>query len=132
MFLHLEDKTTHEKRGPIEVNLANPEEKYDLGNGYRVELLSYFPDFFYFDEEGKTEHEKRRCRTTRRLYSKMFTPTTPDGEVSFVAIRQNIEPAGTNKYKNDIRRHRDEKCNCAHCTEGLNTVDSRSWRYYFS
>ena len=97
MFLHLEDKTTHEKRGPIEVNLANPEEKYDLGNGYRVELLSYFPDF-YFDEEGKPS-TKTKVPNNPAFVFKMFTPTTPDGEVSFVAIRQNIEPAGTNKYK---------------------------------
>ena len=97
MFLHLEDKTIHEKRGPIEVNLANPEEKYDLGNGYRVELLSYFPDF-YFDEEGKPS-TKTKVPNNPAFVFKMFTPTTPDGEVSFVAIRQNIEPAGTNKYK---------------------------------
>lgn len=97
MFLHLEDKTIHEKRGPIEVNLANPEEKYDLGNGYRVELLSYFPDF-YFDEEGKPS-TKTKVPNNPAFVFKMFTPTKPDGEVSFVAIRQNIEPAGTNKYK---------------------------------
>ncbi len=97
MFLHLEDKTTSEKYGPIEVNLANPEEKYDLGNGYRVELLSYFPDF-YFDEEGKPS-TKTKVPNNPAFVFKMFTPTTPDGEVSFVAIRQNIEPAGTNKYK---------------------------------
>ena len=29
----------------------------------------------------------------------MFTPETPDGEVSFVGIQQNIEPDGNNKYK---------------------------------
>lgn len=97
MFLHLEDKTTHKKQGPIEVNLANPEEKYDLGNGYRVELLSYFPDF-YFDEEGKPS-TKTKVPDNPAFVFKMFTPATPDGEVSFVAIRQNIEPAGTNKYK---------------------------------
>jgi len=97
MFLHLEDKTTNEKQGPIEVNLANPEEKYDLGNGYRVELLSYFPDF-YFDEEGKPS-TKTKVPNNPAFVFKMFTPATPDGEVSFVAIRQNIEPAGTNKYK---------------------------------
>lgn len=97
MFLHLEDKSTHEKQGPIEVNLANPEEKYDLGNGYRVELLSYFPDF-YFDEEGKPS-TKTRVPNNPAFVFKMFTPATPDGEVSFVAIQQNIEPAGTNKYK---------------------------------
>lgn len=97
MFLHLEDKTTHEKQGPIEVNLANPEEKYDLGNGYRIELLSYFPDF-YFDEEGKPS-TKTKVPNNPAFVFKMFTPATPDGEVSFVAIRQNIEPAGANKYK---------------------------------
>ena len=33
----------------------------------------------------------------------MFTPETPDGEVSFVGIQQNIEPDGNNKYKMSLQ-----------------------------
>ncbi len=29
----------------------------------------------------------------------MYTPDKPEGEVSFVAIRENVEPLGENVYK---------------------------------
>lgn len=97
MSFHLQNKANNQKWGPIKVNLANPTEKYDLGNGYSLELLSYFPDF-YFDENGKP-NTKTKLPNNPAFVFKMFTPETPDGEVSFVGIRQNIEPDGNNKYK---------------------------------
>ncbi|WP_242214047.1 cytochrome c biogenesis protein ResB [Bacillus cereus group sp. BfR-BA-01383] len=97
MSFNLQNKETNQKWGPIKVNLANPTEKYDLGNGYSLELLSYFPDF-YFDENGKP-NTKTKLPNNPAFVFKMFTPETPDGEVSFVGIQQNIEPDGNNKYK---------------------------------
>jgi len=97
MSFHLQNKENNQKWGPIKVNLADPTEKYDLGNGYSLELLSYFPDF-YFDENGKP-NTKTKLPNNPAFVFKMFTPETPDGEVSFVGIQQNIEPDGNNKYK---------------------------------
>jgi len=97
MSFHLQNKDNNQKWGPIKVNLADPTEKYDLGNGYSLELLSYFPDF-YFDENGKP-NTKTKLPNNPAFVFKMFTPETPDGEVSFVGIQQNIEPDGNNKYK---------------------------------
>lgn len=97
MSFNLQNKENNQKWGPIKVDLANPTEKYDLGNGYSLELLSYFPDF-YFDENGKP-NTKTKLPNNPAFVFKMFTPETPDGEVSFVGIRQNIEPDGNNKYK---------------------------------
>lgn len=97
MFLHLEKKDSGQKWGPIDIDLANPKEKYDLGEGKSIELLSYFPDF-YFDESGKP-NTKTKLPNNPAFVFKMYTPETPKGEVSFVAIRQNIEPEGKNKYK---------------------------------
>jgi cytochrome c biogenesis protein len=77
--------------------LENPKETYDLGDGYSIKLLSYFPDF-YFDENGQP-NTKTKIPNNPAFVFKMFTPETPEGEVSFVGIQQNIEPEGNNQYK---------------------------------
>ncbi|MEI4830440.1 cytochrome c biogenesis protein ResB [Bacillus sp. FJAT-53711] len=97
MSFNLQKKDSGQKWGPITVDLTNPKEKYDLGNGYSLHLLSYFPDF-YFDESGKP-NTKTKIPNNPAFVFKMFTPETPKGEVSFVGIRQNIEPEGNNLYK---------------------------------
>ena len=97
MSFNLQKKDSGQKWGPITVDLTNPKETYDLGNGYSLHLLSYFPDF-YFDESGKP-NTKTKIPNNPAFVFKMFTPETPKGEVSFVGIRQNIEPEGNNLYK---------------------------------
>jgi len=97
MSFSLADKKTGEQFGAITVDLRNPKSIYDFGNGYRVELLSYFPDFT-FDEEGNPT-TKSKIPNNPAFVFKMFAPDRPKGEVSFVAIRQTIEPMGENKYK---------------------------------
>ncbi|WP_242142623.1 MULTISPECIES: cytochrome c biogenesis protein ResB [unclassified Bacillus cereus group] len=97
MSFHLQNKETKQKWGPVKVDLNHPKESYDLGNGYSLTLLSYFPDF-YFDESGKP-NTKTKLPNNPAFVFKMFTPKTPQGEISFVGIQQNIEPEGNNKYK---------------------------------
>ncbi|MEH7457797.1 cytochrome c biogenesis protein ResB [Bacillus sp. JJ1127] len=97
MSFYLQNKESNQKWGPIKVDLTNPQETYDLGDGYSLTLLSYFPDF-YFDESGKP-NTKTKLPNNPAFVFKMFTPQTPEGEVSFVGIRQNIEAEGNNKYK---------------------------------
>lgn len=97
MSFKLTDKQSGQAYGQLKVNLHDPQLKYDLGKGYRVELLSYFPDF-YFDEDGNP-NTKTKIPNNPAFVFKMFTPDRPKGEVSFVAIRQNLEPLGDNKYK---------------------------------
>ncbi|WP_078413639.1 cytochrome c biogenesis protein ResB [Priestia abyssalis] len=97
MSFKLTDKQSGQSYGQLKVNLHDPQLKYDLGNGYHVELLSYFPDF-YFDDDGNP-NTKTKVPNNPAFVFKMFTPDRPKGEVSFVAIRQNLEPLGDNKYK---------------------------------
>lgn len=97
MSFHLIDKKTNESFGTVTIPLQNPASSYDLGNGYKVELLSYFPDF-YFDENGNPA-TKSRVPNNPAFVFKMYAPDKPKGEVSFVAIRQTIEPFGDNQYK---------------------------------
>ena len=59
----------------------------------------------------------------------MFTPETPDGEVSFVGIQQNIEPDGNNKYKMSFAGVKC-KMHSTYCKKRFNALDSRCWRIY--
>ncbi|WP_246942302.1 cytochrome c biogenesis protein ResB [Bacillus pinisoli] len=97
MSFNLVDKATGEKVGPFKVNLLDPATDYDLGNGYRVELMSYFADFYFDDDQNPAS--KSKVPNNPAFVFNMFTPSTPDGEVSFVAIQENLEPLGENKYK---------------------------------
>lgn len=97
MSFRLTDKQTAKSFGTITVDLIQPEKEYDLGNGYKVQLLSYFPDF-YFDENGNP-NTRSKVPNNPAFVFKMFAPDRPKGEVSFTAIRQTIEPFGDNKYK---------------------------------
>lgn len=96
MTFSLTDKESGQTFGDIKIDLTNPEENYDLGNGYHVELMSYFPDFQIVDGEPSTKSSKP---VNPAFAFKMVTPDKPQGEVSFAAIQQTIEPMGENKYK---------------------------------
>jgi cytochrome c biogenesis protein len=97
MSFKLTDKDTEKSYGDITVNLNEPEKKFDLNNGYSVELMSYFPDF-EFDENGEPT-TKTRIPNNPAFVFKIFSPEKPKGEISFVAIQQTIEPFGDNQYK---------------------------------
>ncbi|WP_027408658.1 cytochrome c biogenesis protein ResB [Anoxybacteroides tepidamans] len=97
MSFQLIDKNTGQSFGAVTIDLHDPAPSYDLGKGYRVELLSYFPDF-YFDDDGNPA-TKTKIPNNPAFVFKMYAPDKPKGEVSFVAIRQTIEPFGNNKYK---------------------------------
>jgi cytochrome c biogenesis protein len=96
MTFSLTDKESGQTFGDITIDLTNPEENYDLGNGYHVELMSYFPDFQIVDGEPSSKSSKP---VNPAFAFKMVTPDKPQGEVSFAAIQQTIEPMGENKYK---------------------------------
>ncbi len=97
MSFDLVEKTTQNVYGSLKVDLFNPSSEYDLGNGYKVELMSYFPDF-YFDKEGDPSSKSKIPNNPAFIFN-MITPEKIDGEVSFVAIQQNLEPLGENSYK---------------------------------
>ncbi len=97
MSLALQNKETGEEFGVVTIDLSNPDKHYDLGDGYSVEIKSYFPDFeFNADGEPAT---KSRVPNNPAFVFEMKTPNKPEGEVSFVAIQETIEPLGDNEYK---------------------------------
>jgi cytochrome c biogenesis protein len=97
MSFTLINKQTNQPYGDLTINLFNPKDKYDLGNGYSVEVLSYFPDF-EFSKSGEPT-TKSRIPNNPAFVFRMKAPDQPKGESSFVAIKQTIEPFGNNEYK---------------------------------
>lgn len=96
MTFSLINKETGQSHGDIIIDLSNPKEKYNLNNGYTIELLSYFPDFQLIDGEPSTKSSKP---LNPAFAFKMITPDKPQGEFSFASIKQTIEPMGENQYK---------------------------------
>ncbi|WP_409270512.1 cytochrome c biogenesis protein ResB [Neobacillus sp. SCS-31] len=97
MTFSLTEKETGKDFGEIKIDLYEPKNTYELGDGYKVRLLGYYPDF-EFGEDGEPD-TKSRIPNNPAFVFKMITPDKPEGEVSFAAIRQTIEPEGNNKYK---------------------------------
>lgn len=97
MNFELVNKTTEQSLGKVAIDLTNPKKEYDLGNGTSVKLLVYTPDFSGF-ENGVPQTATSVPNNPAFLF-KMTTPDTPEGETSFVAIKDTLEPLGENQYK---------------------------------
>lgn len=101
MTFSLMNKQTNQTYGDVKIDLYNPKETYDLGKGYSVKILNYFPDF-EFAKNGEPSTKSRDPNNPAFIF-RMYTPDKPKGETSFVAIRQTIEPFGNNTYKMAFR-----------------------------
>lgn len=97
MSFQLVNKKSGESVGNITVDLHNPQATYPLKKGYLVELMHYYPDVEFNENSEPTT--KTRAPNNPAFIFKMITPDKPEGEVSFVAIRQNVEPPEENEYK---------------------------------
>ena len=98
MSFTLSNKSSEEEFGKFTVDLFDPEENYELEDGRKVELMGYYPDFDGFDKKGEPQTKSPIPNNPAFLF-KMFSPEKPDGEISFVGIRKNLEPLGENLYK---------------------------------
>jgi cytochrome c biogenesis protein len=97
MSFSLTNKKTDKAISDLTIDLRDPKTRYDLGKGYVVEILNYFPDF-EFAENGEPA-TKSRVPNNPAFVFRMVSPEKPKGETSFVAIKQTIEPFGDNQYK---------------------------------
>jgi cytochrome c biogenesis protein len=98
MSFQLQNAETEKPLGEFTVDLQNPQKEYDLGDGNKVVLEGYYPDF-YFDNERNQPATKTNVPNNPAFIFKMITPETPEGEVAFIGIRQNLDPSGDNQYK---------------------------------
>jgi cytochrome c biogenesis protein len=97
MVFDLTNKATEESLGQISIDLTNPQDEYVLDNGAKVSLMGYYPDFSGF-KDGVPQTATQTPNNPAFIF-KMYTPETPDGETSFVAIQNTLEPNGENSYK---------------------------------
>lgn len=96
MTFQLTDKETDASLGEFTVDLVEPEPVYELDNGAKVELLGYYADYAGI-EDGEPV-SKSPIPNNPAFIFKMTTLEKPEGEKSFVAIRQTLE-AEENQYK---------------------------------
>ncbi|WP_349407611.1 cytochrome c biogenesis protein ResB [Pseudalkalibacillus sp. SCS-8] len=98
MSFQLQNKETEKPVGEFTVDLQNPKDKYDLGNGNKVILKDYYPDFYFNKEQGEPATKTPNPNNPAFIFN-MITPETPEGEIAFIGIRQNLEASGDNQYK---------------------------------
>ncbi len=96
MTFQLTEKATNKSFGEFTVDLLNPERLYELSEGAIVELKDYYPD--YDGMENGEPITKSPIPNNPAFIFKMATPAKPDGEMSFVAIRQTLDTE-VNEYK---------------------------------
>ncbi|MCH4825098.1 cytochrome c biogenesis protein ResB [Planococcus halocryophilus] len=91
------NKETEESFGELTIDLIDPKKDYELDNGASVKLIGYYPDFSGF-ENGEPQTATPLPNNPGFLV-KLFTPDTPEGETSFITIKNTVEPLGENEYK---------------------------------
>ncbi len=90
MIFALTNKETGESLGEIKIDLTNPEKEYVINENTKVQIVSYLPDFSGF-KDGVPQTATPTPNNPAFIF-KMITPEKPEGETSFVAIQQTIEP----------------------------------------
>ncbi|PAD37107.1 cytochrome c biogenesis protein ResB [Terribacillus saccharophilus] len=100
MTFNLVDKQTKEQLGQIEIDLLEPQKTYDMGNGYRVEISEYFPDF-YFNSDGQPATQTQSPDNPAFLF-RLISPEHPEGETSFTAIQNTLEMSSDNTLRMDF------------------------------
>lgn len=98
MTFALIDKQTEKEHGELTIDLFDPKKEYELDDGYKVEVLGYYPDFSGFAENGEPQTDSPIPNNPAFLFN-MISPEHPEGEVSFTAIRQTVEPLGDTDHK---------------------------------
>lgn len=96
MTFRLIEKETDKSFGEFTVDLLNPKRLYELNEGATVELKEFYPD--YDGIENGEPVTKSPIPNNPAFIFKMVTPSKPEGEISFVAIRQTLETE-VNDYK---------------------------------
>ncbi|MGO4888250.1 cytochrome c biogenesis protein ResB [Anaerobacillus sp. MEB173] len=96
MTFTLMDKETEEEFGKMNIDLFDPQSSYDLGNGYEVEIMNYFPDFI-FNNAGEPA-TKSKIPDNPAFIFKVSGPGIEEPEISVVGINLQVEPFGENEH----------------------------------
>ncbi|MCE7791062.1 cytochrome c biogenesis protein ResB [Salipaludibacillus sp. CUR1] len=98
--LESEEENTDLTDIQFEVDLNDPEDVYEFDNGYRIEIVEYFPNFVIDDNREPTTIN--RIPDNPRIIFEVFPPGTDheeeQGELSLVGIQVNEPLNGENDY----------------------------------
>lgn len=83
------DKEKKQVIGEIELNLYDPLPEFDLGNGYTVKVLEYYPDFDL--NERKEPYSKSRNPNRPAFVLQVFSPDHPEGEKGWMIAGFNAD-----------------------------------------
>ncbi|KMK76495.1 cytochrome c biogenesis protein ResB [Alkalihalobacillus pseudalcaliphilus] len=89
MSFSIENKETGDRFGQIDVDLNNPAKHYDLGEGYEVSIIEYFPN--YYLNSNNEPATRSSIPDNPAFIFETKTPETPDGERSFIGIMANYD-----------------------------------------
>jgi len=98
--IHETDDQNEESLGSFTIDLANPEDEYELDNGFRVAIDQYYPDY-YLDDNGVPASETDYPRNPAFVLL-VYPPGSDSAEVSFLGIGRNIDATGENNFKMSI------------------------------
>lgn len=100
-IIQAEDKGKEKPKsyGEVTIDLVSPEDEYELDNGFRVELVEYFPDYEMKDGEPTTIS---RYPKNPAFVLNLYSPEDDQPETSFISIGQNIDPTDQNEYSFSI------------------------------
>ncbi|WP_413380382.1 cytochrome c biogenesis protein ResB [Alkalihalobacillus sp. 1P02AB] len=100
MSFTVENKETGERFGRLDIDLNDPEKVYNLGDGYTVTIVEYFPN--YYLNSNNEPSTRSSIPDNPAFIFNTVTPETPEGERSFVGIMQNYELPGTGQAVADV------------------------------
>jgi cytochrome c biogenesis protein len=89
-----------EKIGEFTFDMNAPQEEYDLGNGYRIEVNEYYPEF-YMNDKGEPASFSKYPKNPAFIFF-VYGPDIEKYEVNFIGIGTNLNPDENNKYEISI------------------------------
>ncbi|AOM82761.1 cytochrome c biogenesis protein ResB [Salisediminibacterium beveridgei] len=96
-----EDLDEEEESVTFNVDLNDPQMSYDLENGFRVEIVEYFPNFMLNEQNEPTT--LNRIPDNPRIIFEVFPPDTEAeegrGELSLIGVQVNEALNGENDYR---------------------------------
>ncbi|MFD1360594.1 cytochrome c biogenesis protein ResB [Lentibacillus salinarum] len=94
--VHEKDDPEETSLGSFTVDLTDPEETYQLDNGFSVAVSQYYPD--YELDEGEPRSKTNYPRNPAFVFT-VQPPGDTEPEMSFVGIGRNVDATGENDYK---------------------------------
>ncbi|MYL48418.1 cytochrome C biogenesis protein [Halobacillus litoralis] len=97
MSFKIHDKDDEDTNyGEFTVDLTNPQSTYELDEGFRVEVVNYFPE--YEMQDGQPASVSKYPKNPAFVFN-LYPPGEETPETSFLGIGANIDAGENNQYK---------------------------------